>query len=186
MLGFFIGLLCLIGLIAVVRGGRRCGRRFDGRHCGGHHGGRHHHGHDHDGHDHEGRHGRGGFRGFGRGGARAFLRVVFEKLDTTPGQEKEITAAVEDFVQHARSLKQEGKSSRDDVAALLRTESLDEDVLGGLFSRHDERLREVQKAFADTLGRIHQALDPRQRERLAEMIESGEARGFGGPYRGWA
>jgi Spy/CpxP family protein refolding chaperone len=168
MFGFLIGFASLVGLIAVLKGGRRrCGR---GWHGGGPYGHRH------------GRHGRHGWRG----GPRRFLRFLFEKLDTTPGQEKEISAAVEDFVEQARSLKREGRTSRDEVAELLRTESLDETILGELFGRHDERLRDLQKAFADALGRIHQALDPEQRERLAEMIESGHGPGFGGPYRGWA
>lgn len=113
------------------------------------------------------------------------MRFLFERLDTTPGQEKEITAAVEEFVEQARALRGEGQTSRDDLAKLLRTESLDEDALGELFGRHDERLRDLQKAFADALGRVHQALGPQQREQLAEMIESRRASGFGGPYRGW-
>jgi hypothetical protein len=113
------------------------------------------------------------------------MRWLFERLDTTPGQEKEIAAAVEELVGKARSLKDEGKTTRDDVAKLLRTESLDETVMGELFGRHDDRLREMQKAFADALGRIHQALEPQQREQLALLIESERGAGFGGPYRGW-
>ena len=165
MFGFLIGFASLVGLIAVLKRGRGCGRGW--------HGGHHHH-----------RHGwRGGHRG---GGRRGWLRFLFQKLDTTPGQEKEIAAAVDGFVEQARELKREGKTSRDDVAKLLRTESLDEVTLGELFGRHDERLRELHKAFADALGRIHQSLDPEQRARLAELIEGGHGPGFGGPYRGWA
>ena len=37
--------------------------------------------------------------------------------------------------------------------------------------------------FAGALGRIHAVLDPEQRNRLAELLESGPR--FGGPYRGW-
>lgn len=171
MFGFFIGFLCLAGLIAVVRSGRRCGRGWHGRGGCGHHG---RHGHSGGGHW--------GGRG---GGPRAWMRWLFERLDTTPGQEKEIAAAVEELVGKARSLKDEGKTTRDDVAKLLRTESLDETVMGELFGRHDDRLREMQKAFADALGRIHQALEPQQREQLALLIESERGAGFGGPYRGW-
>lgn len=163
MFGFLIGFASLVGLIAVLKRGRGCGRGWHG----GHH-------HRHGGHG--GRH----------GGKRGWLRGLYRKLDTTPGQEKEIAAAVDAFVEHARTLKGEGKTSRDDIASLLRTESLDEETLGTLFGRHDERLRELHKAFADALGRIHQALDPDQREQLAALIESGHGPGFGGPYRGWA
>ncbi len=162
MFGFLIGIASLIGLIAVLRSGRHCGGR-------GWHGGWH---------------GRGHHRHGWRSGPRGPLRWLFEKLDTTPGQEKEIAAAVDEFIEQARALKREGKASRDDVARVLRNESLDETQLGELFSRHDDALREVQKAFAGTLGRIHGALDPAQRAKLADLIESGPRFGFGGPYRG--
>lgn len=158
MFGFFIGTICLLGLIAVLRRGRRG--------CHGWHGG-HHHRHHH------------------RGGQRHMLRFLFERLDTTPGQEKEIRGAIDDLFEEGRGLRREGRSSRDDVAKLLRTESLDETILGELFARHDERLRDMQKAFADALGRIHQALDPEQRAQLASLLESDHGPGHGGPYRGW-
>lgn len=164
MFGFLIGFLSLIGLIAVLKSSRRCG--------GGWHGG---------GWRGRGRHGWHGEHG---GGSRGWLRWISARLDATPGQEKEIAQAVEEFVEKARELRREGKASRDDVAKVLRSDSLDETQLGELFSRHDDALREVQKAFAGALGRIHAALEPEQRAKLAELIESPRF-GFGGPYRGW-
>ncbi len=165
MFGFLIGIVCLIGLVKVLRGGRRCGRGW------------------HDGHRGRGHHGWHDQRHFG---ARGWMRWLFRRLDTTPGQEKEISKAVEEFLEETRAIKKQGKASRDEVARVLRNESLDEEALGELFSRHDDALREVHQAFAGALGRIHNALDPEQRETLAELIEAGPRRGFGGPYRGWA
>ncbi|MFK7985466.1 MAG: Spy/CpxP family protein refolding chaperone [Sandaracinaceae bacterium] len=168
MFGFLIGFLSLIGLIATLKRVRR--RHGFGRgDCHGHH--------DHHGHRGRGRRGR-------RGGG--WMRHFFRRLDTTPGQEKEIKAAVEEMTGRAKELRGEGRKTRNDVAALLRTETLDEEVLAGIFTRHDDQLREMQKVFSDGLSRVHQALDPEQRARLARMIESDE-RGpdFGGPYRGW-
>ena len=115
------------------------------------------------------------------------LGFLFDRLETTPGQEKEIHSAVDELFGKARELRREGRQTRGDVARLLRTESLDETILAELFSRHDERLRDAQKAFADALGRVHLSLDPEQRERLASMLESDRhGPSFGGPYRGWA
>lgn len=169
MLGFLIGFASLVGLIAVIKRGRRgCGSGWQG----GCHGHGHRHGW-HGGHEHG-------------SGSRGWLRWLSSRLDATPGQEKEIAAAVEEFLAKARDLKREGKTSRDDVARVLRSESLDENALGELFARHDDALREVQKAFAGALGRIHVALEPAQRAKLAELIESAPRWGFGGPYRGWA
>jgi hypothetical protein len=180
MLGFLIGIGSLIGLIAVLRAGRRgacggggCGSRWGG---GGWHG-RHHHWHGH--------HGHGGEQGWRGGSSRGWLRFLFERLDTSPGQEKEIAAAVDEMIAKGRELQGEGKASRNDVAKVLRGE-FDENALGELFARHDDRLRELQKAFAGALGRIHTALEPEQRAKLAELIESNpRGFGFGGPYRGW-
>lgn len=166
MFGFLIGFLSLFGLIAVLKSGRRCGR---GWHGGGWHG----------------RHGHHGWHGEHGGGSRGWLRWISSRLDATRGQEKEIAQAVEEFLGKARELRREGKASRDDVAKVLRNDSLDETQLGELFSRHDDALRELQKAFAGALGRIHAALEPEQRAKLAELIESGPRMGFGGPYRGW-
>lgn len=113
------------------------------------------------------------------------LGFLFDRLDTTPGQEKEIRAAVEELFDKGQELRREARASRQDVAKLLRTETLDETILGELFSRHDERLRDMQKAFADALGRVHQSLDPEQRARLADYLAHQDERGYGGPYRGW-
>jgi Spy/CpxP family protein refolding chaperone len=170
MFGFLIGIASLIGLIAVLRSGRRCGAR--GWH-GGWHGGGHRHGH----HDHHGHH--------HGGGSRGWLRWLFQRLDTTPGQEKEIARAIDELMEQGARIRKEAQTSRDDVARAMRAESLDETQLGELFARHDDTLREMQKAFAGALGRIHTVLEPDQRAKLAELIESGPRFGFG-PYRGWA
>jgi len=159
MFGFFIGFLCLAALIAVLRGGRH-GRCGGGWHGGGWHGG-----------GRRGRRGRGPRGGFG---AR-FLDAVFDRLETTPSQEREIGGALDELFDAGRGLRREARTSRGDVARLMRTESLDETLLGELFARHDERLRELQKSFADALGRVHLALDPEQRERLAELLEAATA-----------
>ena len=60
-----------------------------------------------------------------------------------------------------------------------------EAALTEMFARHDQRFADVRKAMVESLGRIHEALDERQRETLAAMLERGRpfGRGFG-PYRG--
>jgi hypothetical protein len=105
-------------------------------------------------------HPRGRWRGF-----RGPLYVLFERLDLTPAQEKVVRAEVDRLRERARA---------------LRGDSLDETALADMFVRHDDRLRELREELGGALGRIHLALDERQRERLADLVE----RGFGrGPYR---
>ncbi len=128
--------------------------------------------------------GRGGFGG----GRRFFLRRVFERLDTTPGQEKVIRDAVDEFVDSAGALKSEAKRSREDVANAMRGASIDETVFGELFSRQDDGIQIVRKELFGMLARVHDALDEKQRRLLADMIESGPSWSWRrhGPSNRWA
>jgi Spy/CpxP family protein refolding chaperone len=178
MLGFLIGTACLIGLVKVARWGRHgacaggaCGPGYGFR-------GHHHHGH---GWGHHGGHGERG----GRGGGW-WMRGLYERLDTTPGQEKVIRQAFDEVMEATRAGRGELDRTRRDVAAAIRAGGVDETAMGELFARHDETLREVRKTFVGALAKVSEALDEEQRKRLADMIERG-AGGFGrfggGPYR---
>lgn len=181
MCGFLIGTACLIGLIKVLRHGRGC----HGGGCGGCGGGRGwgrwgHHGHHHGP-------GGGGWGGWGGGGPeRWFLRGLFERLDTTPGQEKVILASVEQVRERVRTLREEVDRTRGDVARAMREPALDEAALAAVWARHDAAVTELRTVFGEALGKVHEALDERQRRELADMIESGGffRRHHHGPYRG--
>lgn len=117
---------------------------------------------------------RGGWgRGSLRGGRRFLLRRVFERLDTTPGQERVIRDAVDDFFESTAALKSEAKRTRDDVATAMRGDALDETLFGEAFSRQDDGIQDVRKELVGMLARVHDALDDKQRRRLADMIEDG-------------
>lgn len=169
MFGFFIGTMCLIGLVAVLRRGRRgrhrwgppfasgCGPRSD----------------------------HGAPRGWRRGWDRPsfMLRGLFERLDTTPGQEKVIRAEAERLRDVVYELRREVPAAGDDLGRAMRGEHFDETIFGDMFTRQDDRLRELRKEVVGSMARIHDALDEQQRKRLAEMLESGRVRPFWGPYR---
>jgi hypothetical protein len=165
MFGFLIGTACLIGLFCTLKRGRRFGG-----HCG-----------------HRGWHGesRGDSRydergGFGRS---TLMRWLFERLDTTPGQERVMRTAVDDFIERARAARREVEDSRRDVARAMRSESFDAEALGEAFAKHDSALGTLRNAGVEGLAKIHEALDEKQRARLAELIESGMGRRWHGPYR---
>jgi hypothetical protein len=114
------------------------------------------------------------------------MRGLFERLDTTPGQEKVIQEEVETLRSRFSDLRREWKASGDDLARAMRAESFDETLMGELFARHDDRLREMRKDLVGSLARIHDALDEQQRERVAELLERGRGwkwAGGEGPYR---
>lgn len=162
MLGFVVGTLCLVGLVKVLR-----------------------HGWWGDAHGRWGHHrGRGGW-GFG---PRRMLRGLFERLDTSPGQEKVLVEVAEEISAAAAPLRDEARASRRAIADALRSPTVDEESLGALFARHDELLREARKHAVGVLARVHDTLDDRQRAALAALIERGfgrhHRRGHAGPYRG--
>ena len=158
MFGFVFGTVCLIGLIAVARRGRRWG----------HHGG------------HWARRG-----GFGAG-PRWYLRRAFGWLQTSPSQEKVIVGAAEELHASIHEARSEVFATRGDLAVALRQPSFDAEAMGEVFARHDEALRRLRETLVGAAARVHDALDDKQRAQLADMLEHGGPRGRRGrsPYRG--
>lgn len=169
MLGFFVGIASLIGLAALRRH-----HRGHGHGCG--HGG---HGCGHGDH--------GGFGGRGGPWRRRSLWMVFEHLDTTPGQEKLIREELSQLWAHRDSVSSAWRSAGEELAETLRQDTVDEDTVDQILARHQEGLADVRKQIARSLARIHDSLDQRQRERLAHFLGRRGFRGspFGGPYRGF-
>jgi uncharacterized membrane protein len=189
MLAFLIGTACLFGLVRWLHAGRCGGGRAMQGACaygGGGHGvfG-----------DHGGWRGRcgpggcGGPRGCGYGGGRAdcapqgFLRTLFERLRTTPGQERVIGEAVEELLEGLREARRKLGGLRD-VASALRAESFDEGAAARAGIDAEEAFKAAREAVLAALRKIHEALDPRQRAVLADLLEArGRGFPFGGPYR---
>jgi len=159
MIGFIIGTVCLIGLVKVLRRGR-------GWH---------------------GRWGHGGYgahsRGLGHGGARRwFLRSILERLETTPGQEKAIVAAIDELRDNRALVRDEAEQTRADLARVVSGGLVDDAALEETFARHDRLLAQLRVAFVESLKKATEALDERQRKQVADLLQrSGR---FGG--RVWA
>jgi hypothetical protein len=195
-------LLGAAGLIAAAKlfhhgrmcgmGGGGCGGRGRWRRFGhGPWGGYGHHGHwegANDGWDDDFGHGH--FAGGGGFGPRFFLRALAERLEATPAQERVIRDAVNELRESGAKLRGEGRKTRADVAAAFRKPQFDEVLFGELYARHDRTLEDLRKAFVGAGARIHDALDERQRARLADLIEAGPGAWrrprFGGGRGPWA
>ena len=127
-------------------------------------------------------------RGWGRRrgpGGSFWLRAIFSRLDTTPGQEKEIRSAIEELQDRARDARDGLKTARADVASAIRGEIFDEAAIAGAGTRADATAGQVKDAILAALRRIHAVLDDKQRERLADLFANGPGFGrrWGGPYR---
>jgi Spy/CpxP family protein refolding chaperone len=169
----------IVGVVAVVKRLvflRRCGGRGHrgwgwGRHWGGEGGGR------------------GGHRG-GIGGS-FWLRMLFARVDTTPGQEREIRAAIEDLRDRAKDAKSGMLETRESLGKSVAGETFDDAAFEAVSARVDATSEKMKDALSSALKRIHAVLDPKQRERLAELVSRGAfgrwgrggGEGGGGPYR---
>lgn len=127
-----------------------------------------------------GRHGRFGYHGRHRGyGPRGALNALLARLDTAPGQEKVIVAAVDELFDRARDSGRELRDTRRDIAQAVRGERVDEARLTEVFGRHDAAIDKLRAGSVEALRKVHEALDERQRKILGDLIDSGGLYGYG-------
>jgi uncharacterized membrane protein len=108
-----------------------------------------------------------------RGGPGVVLRAVMSRVGIRPDQEPAIRDAVDELKEAARPLRAEGRQTRDEIAAALRKPVFDEVLFGELFARHDGTIERLRKGVVGTLARLHDVLDERQRQRLADIVAEG-------------
>lgn len=166
----------VLGVVALVKGlvfRRRFGHMaFAGGPCGG-----------------------GGFRKWARGGhgggigGSFWLRMLYTRLDTTPGQEREIRAALEELRERARDAKSGMLETREHLGKSIAGDEFDTGAFEAVSARLDATSEKMKDAASSALRRIHGVLDPKQRGRLADLVSKGAfgafrgRGGFGGPYR---
>lgn len=116
------------------------------------------------------------------------LRMLFERLDTTPGQEKVMIAAFEAHREALRNAWQSVRASREDLARAVRGEVFDEAAIVTAQQSHQQSMHALHEVITDSLRKVHEALDGHQRETLAELIAEGPwgfrggRGGRGGPF----
>ena len=174
MLGLIVGAACVIGIGRMLRR-RAWHRRFAygayGGGCGGFDGG---HG------------GYGSLRRAPRA-ARWALRSFFERLETTPGQERVIVSALDELRENRKALRDELKQTKSDLGRAIEGGLIDDASLEESFARHDRLLAQLRVGFVEALKKITEALDEPQRKQLAQWLEGGFfRRGWGGPDSVWA
>ncbi|HEV8245180.1 MAG TPA: hypothetical protein VGP93_05405 [Polyangiaceae bacterium] len=106
-------------------------------------------------------------------GGRGPLYGVLARLGTTPGQEKAISAAVDEFLEVARAGRGTLKQTRGAAAKAVGGADFDEAALREAFAAQDSALDGIREAAVSAGKKIHDVLDERQRKTLAELIESG-------------
>ena len=160
MFGVFFGTLCLVGLFATLKH-RRHGYAFGGPFGLGRHS---HYGHPP------------WAERFARERRRWWLRGLFERLDTTPGQEKVIMKGIDAVTDQMETGRRELRDVRRQVAQALGGDVLDEAVLSTALERVEDLMAKSKLELTHALTEIHAALDGEQRRELAELIAEGPRR----------
>jgi hypothetical protein len=124
--------------------------------------------------------------GYGRPGflrRRWFLRSLFERLDTTPGQERVIVQAFDELRENRKLLREEFGRTRTDLAQAVAGGIIEDTTLDEAFARHDRLAAQLRVVFVEAMKKVLEVLDEGQRKQVARMLEG---RGFasGGPV--WA
>jgi Spy/CpxP family protein refolding chaperone len=125
-------------------------------------------------------------RGRRGGWGRWMMRRLFERLDTTPGQEKVMLEAAHDARRVMWQAREEMQRARRDYARAMRAEPFDGEAVNAAFEQQQAAIDEVKKTLKAKLQAIHEALSPEQRAVLADLIEFGPRRLSGAGWaRGW-
>jgi len=124
--------------------------------------------------------GYGGWSNGGDGPRRWMLRRLFQRLDTTPGQEKVITEAFDEVYEKARTLREELFRARSTFAKSVRGEAFDTESVRDQFDKQQTAMDELKKTVLAGMQKIHEALTPEQRAVAGDLIEFGPRHGFGG------
>ena len=159
MWGFLVGAACLVGLARTMRGGGWAYAHGPGGWGRGHRWG----GWQQGGWQH----------GPGHRGGRGPLRWLFERMDTSPGQEKVIAEAADALRGTMSGWRDDAERMRSDVGRSIRGETFDAAALDEAFARAEARLATMRETLRGQAARVHEALDSRQRAELADLLASG-------------
>jgi uncharacterized membrane protein len=105
-------------------------------------------------------------RGFGP-------RRVLRRIGATPEQERAVLAETDQLAELFRTLRQDGRALRGELAELLAAPDLDASRVAAALDARLGRAGELRGRVSEAVARIHAALGPEQRERLAELVRSG-------------
>ena len=111
------------------------------------------------------------------------LRALFERLETTPGQERVILAALDELSENRKAVRDEARQTRVDLAHAVEGGLIEDTTLDDAFARHDRMLARLRVGFTEALKKVVEVLDEPQRKQLARWLEGGFFRGGAVPDR---
>ncbi len=121
---------------------------------------------------------RAAWRGMRRRG-RARLGWLLRRLDARPEQEQAIRAEADALSEAFLAFRGDARGLRGELADLLAAPAVDAARVREVLDARLARVETLRARFAEALARVHDALDPAQREALAAMVRSGPRHGCG-------
>jgi hypothetical protein len=122
--------------------------------------------------------------GPGGNGRRWLLRSLFERLATTPGQERVIVSALDELSENRKAVREELKQTRADLARAVEGGLIDDSTLDEAFARHDRLTAQLRVAFIEAVKKATETLDEAQRKHVARFLEGRGLFGGGPPWAG--
>jgi len=98
------------------------------------------------------------------------------RLGARPDQEQVLREESDALAAELRSLREDGRALREEMAVLVEGPALDPARLDAALSARLQRLEAVRQRAAGALGRLHAALDEGQRRTLAQLLRHGPHR----------
>lgn len=123
---------------------------------------------------------RAAWRGMRRHG-RARLGRLLRRLDARPEQEQAIRAEADALSEAFLALRGDARGLRGELADLLAAPAVDAARVREVLDARLARMEALRARFAEALARVHDALDPAQREALAAIVRHGPRHGCGRP-----
>jgi len=100
-------------------------------------------------------------------------RHVLRRIGATPEQERAVLAETDALAAELGALRRDAGALRADLAELLAAPSLDAGRVAAALDARLGRAGELRGRLAERVARIHAALGPDQRARLAALVREG-------------
>ena len=110
--------------------------------------------------------------GFDEFDLAAATNRIASRLDLTESQKAELDQMAGEFAERVQAMHAERESRRQELADLVRQESIDRTLVDQRIAEKLEKINEMADFAADRLIAFHGTLTPEQREKIAAHIES--------------
>lgn len=101
------------------------------------------------------------------------LRRLMKSLDASPAQERALRDLIHSARDQLRELRHDSRGLRQELGDVLRAPTLDDSKIVAAEAKVGEKLRDAGDILRKTVAQMHEILDSRQRERLADWITAG-------------